>query len=136
MEQFTSYLPDRKAVVGDKWNKSMELTGAFSMSLATDYTLAEIKDGQARIDMAGQVKPVENPDLIEMGPMKIRQTMSGTQTGSLQVDSATGLLIRVDIKQDMKMKQEFVETPMPEINGKSQTLSMTGDTVITCKKTQ
>ena len=135
MEQFSSYLPDRKAVIGDKWNRSMELTGAFSMAITTDYTLAEVKDGQARIDMSGQVKPVENPDLIEMGPMKIRQTMSGSQTGSLLIDAAAGFLTRVDIKQDLKMKQVFVESPAPEITGKTQTLSVTGNTVITCKKT-
>ncbi|MFH1377764.1 MAG: DUF6263 family protein [Planctomycetota bacterium] len=132
MEQFTTYLPDKSVSVGDKWNKTDELTGVFSMSIRTAYTLAEIKDGQARVEISGQVKPVENPDLIEMGLMKIRQTVSGSQTGTMQIDVATGFLVRVDIKQDMKMKQEFVESPMPNLNGKTQTLSVKGDIVITC----
>lgn len=84
-------LPTDPVSIGDSWTDSTSMAG-MPMSLETTYTLSSRQDGVAMID----VKSVIGAEgaTMEMGPMEMHVDLSGEQTGTMEVDEATGWTIR------------------------------------------
>jgi hypothetical protein len=106
--QFSDMLmvfPNKEVKVGDTWTKSFTKSGKMQAKYTTDYTVKQIEgdhvtlDAKTRIESAGQ------------------GNLSGEQTGTLIIDSRTGLMVNGDFKQDITVKTQGVDV-MVEGKGK------------------
>ena len=82
--------PNKEVKVGDSWEKSFTKGGKIRAKFNTTYTVKEIEgdhvtlDAKTHIDSDGEMN------------------MKGEQTGTLIIDSKTGLMINGDFTQDIK----------------------------------
>lgn len=92
LEQSFNFYPDHVVKVGDSWN--METTipmNNMNFGIKTKNTLKKISTNEATIKAAGNIA-------MDMGVGKF----TGTQTGTMIVDTATGLPVTSDISQKIK----------------------------------
>ncbi len=83
--------PTDPVSIGDSWTDSTSMAG-MPISLETTYTLSGLQDGVAMIDVESVIGA--EGATMEMGPMVMRYDLSGEQTGTMEVDEATGWTIR------------------------------------------
>ena len=94
-EQLTRIYPPNAVKVGDSWNVENTMAVA-NMNSHTNmkYTLKEVKKNIATIAVEGDV---------EMTPgMGVEGKLSGTQAGTMQVDTKTGLTVSGETTQNIK----------------------------------
>jgi len=53
MDYFFSPFPDKPVKVGDSWDRSMNITAQFPMTINASYTLKDVRDGIATLDVKG-----------------------------------------------------------------------------------
>lgn len=103
MKSMTYYYPQQEKVkIGDSWAVTNEVAIA-GMALIIDskYTLLEVKDGLAKIQLASEID--SNPDAAGMDMMGFQMTfdLQGTQEGFLYVDESTSWLNRMELDQQL-----------------------------------
>ncbi|WP_223648435.1 DUF6263 family protein [Hymenobacter psoromatis] len=98
MEQSFNIYPNHAVQPGDTWTKVTSVTmGPMTMSATSTYKLNSISDGVAHIGVSSK--------LDGQGAV----SLAGTQTGTMDVDVATGLLA------DSQLKQTLTGTPAMKI---------------------
>jgi hypothetical protein len=117
MEQTFNYFPEAEVKEGDKWSTSYKLPGMMNMESTMNFELASIEEDQVVLNVTSDVN-LDSP--IEQNGFKMNVKMTGTQTGSMTIDTSDGWLRESDLTQkfDMKMKMnnpqsgEEMEIPM------------------------
>lgn len=122
MQTSFNFYPDKPVKPGDSWTKTSTMNmQIFTMSVDSKYTLKEIKGDLAIIDVNSNINmaPGNNP---EMKDIKIE--LSGSQTGTMEVETASGQVLSSNIQQKItgKMNAQGQEMPV-EMNSK---ISITG----------
>ena len=84
-DQAFNIFPNKPVRVGDTWEKQVNLAGSISMTIV--YTVKEISDKKAVLDVHSNIKSGGS---------------TGTQTGTMQVDLASGLVTSATIEQKME----------------------------------
>ncbi|OJW80953.1 MAG: hypothetical protein BGO69_19925 [Bacteroidetes bacterium 46-16] len=111
MQQAFYIYPDKPVKPGDTWNNSYSTSLGF-MDLNTDntYKLVSVKDGIAHIEMSSKITshPANTGEAKE-----IKMDLNGVQTGGLDVDVASGLLIGSVLSQQIKGTFDFRDTKAP-----------------------
>ena len=107
MEQALGFLPDEPVGKGDSWTHEVKVPGPLPIILITKYKVKGIRDGMVILDVSGAVKKNAEPGVIEMGPMKMQIELSGTQSGTMSLNQATGMV------RESALKQEFTGTMTP-----------------------
>jgi len=87
--------PDKAIKKGESWNSkiSTDLSGMKTL-IDTKYTLAKTGDGIADIDIASDL----DIEMSQIGSGKI----TGTQTGTMKIDTKTGVPVASDLVQKAK----------------------------------
>lgn len=99
MEQSMGYIPPHEVAVGESWSEEITIRSGFPMSMRNTYRLKEIREEMLRIAIDSKV--TSNPDSkIQMGPMEISYSLTGTQNGSFYIDRKNGWVISSELKQD------------------------------------
>ena len=98
----SAFLPGKPVAVGDEWNWDLAVTAPFPMDLKSRYRLAAIGAEVVRIEVRGTVAPGPGDGILEMGPMRMKVELEGTQSGWFEMDRATGWTLKGEIDQDMK----------------------------------
>ena len=89
MNQLFNIYPDHAVKPGESWNKNMTLSmGPATMKLASTYTLGSVQGGVAHLLVAGK--------LVADGI-----ALTGTQSGTMDLDVATGLVLSSKLKQTL-----------------------------------
>ena len=101
MEQMMGIYPDQPVGVGDSWSKKMVVTKGTPMVMNNTWTLKSRKDGVAFIDVQSTLEPNPDAGAMEMGAAKLRHRLAGTQQGSIEMDEATGWVLRSTVKQQL-----------------------------------
>ena len=83
--------PDKPVNQGDSWQRSYELTGNIPAQFSTTYTIKQIEDEQVTLEAKSLI-----------GPTREGADITGTQSGTLIVNSITGLVVRADFTQQME----------------------------------
>ncbi len=87
--------PDKPISIGDTWQRRTVMSNqAFPMIVDTIYTLKERKNGIAVIDIFAMIQPNREASPTEMGDMKLQYNISGSVTGSLEMQESTGWPVR------------------------------------------
>ena len=86
--------PDKPVTIGDTWQRKTTMNQGFPMIIDTIYTLKERKNGIAVIDVFAMIQTNKDVGPTEMGPMKLQYNMSGSVTGTMEMQESTGWPIR------------------------------------------
>ena len=92
---------DEPVVVGDMWYDTTSINVGFPVDIDVTYILKDRKDGIAFIDVISKMDMGEHDGkLVEVEGVKINMQMSGTQTGTVEVDETTGWMLRCKVDQN------------------------------------
>ncbi len=99
-------LPKEKVAIGSSWKRSTDKSVMnFNLHIDNNYTLKEVKGETAKVDIASEIKM----DKSQQG-----LSMSGSQSGSMEIDTNTGLATKSTLNQKLKgnMKVGDKTTPL------------------------
>lgn len=102
LSDLTVEFPEKSLRVGDTWEAEREVSGKTPMRIKAQYTLKEIKDGLAVLEMKGEIQP--NGEQVKV---------SGTMEGTLQLDVNTGWTRESRMSQNMQMTVNQGGTALP-----------------------
>ncbi|MBT3267511.1 hypothetical protein HN371_10180 [Candidatus Poribacteria bacterium] len=104
MSQAFVALPSHDIAVGESWTADATVIGILTR---TTMTLVAVEDGIATITVAGSMQV--DPDAGAPGgmPFVSYDALSGSQTGTYQLEVATGMLLRADITSDSTATMRF-----------------------------
>lgn len=91
IEQATGFYPEKPVGLGESWTNEINLSSGFPMQIISNYTLKSRQDGQATIDFTSQIKSDSSIGSMKMGPLTMVYNITGSQTGAILADEATGL---------------------------------------------
>ena len=112
-EMNTKWRPEFQVEVGETWHLHHSVSYGYPMTYHNNYTLREVKDGVAYIDVNSVMEPNSQAGPNWFGPTKLTQTLSGTQTGTIEVNMETGAAIRSTYHQDFSGTYDMeVDTTM------------------------
>ena len=94
MEKSMFVYSDKPVALGDSWQATALIKSVMPMVIENTLTLKDRKKGIAFLAVRSSVKPNPEGPPVVMGGMKIRYSISGEQTGTQEVDEATGWAIR------------------------------------------
>lgn len=111
-----AYLPNRPVKIGDSWEQTLETSvQQYPMTMQSTYTLSDRKDGIAIINVRSVLRSdnskMNKEELTKMGIDDM--SMSGTSTGVMQVNEATGWTEGMTMNQDIKMSVTAQGQKMP-----------------------
>jgi hypothetical protein len=101
MEKTMAMLPTEPVGVGDSWDRTMTVTTGLPSTIEDTWTLVDRKDGLATIEVKSTLKPNEDAPPMKMGPFSMKFGLSGTQTGTLKLDEATGWFVGGTFNQEL-----------------------------------
>ncbi len=112
MENVFNIYPDKPVKIGEQWKKTMNLNmQTITMKIDMTYTLKEINGDKALFDVVGKITSELGKDMKEMAGMKME--MSGTQSGNMEVEISTGMMISGKVQQVIKGKMTMAGQEMP-----------------------
>ncbi|MFX8696429.1 DUF6263 family protein, partial [Acinetobacter baumannii] len=77
-------LPDSAIYVGDSWSKDEVQESALPLNMHNTYTLKDVKDSVALLEMESDINVKGTSDNNYFG-MNVTQDLKGTQTGSFKI---------------------------------------------------
>lgn len=96
MEQMTDYFPEGDVEVGDKWEKTVNVSTVMPMKVTSNYVIKDIKDGIATVDVESKVEPGEGEAIMGM-----KVELNGSQKGTMEINTKNGIIVKSTINQDM-----------------------------------
>jgi hypothetical protein len=102
VERSMAIFPNKPVGVGDEWTSTMKLSRRFPMVLQNRFRVRERKEGRAVLDVTTAITPNPEARHMEMGPIRYDAALEGNQAGTLEVDEATGWIVRSQLKQAIK----------------------------------
>ena len=110
-------LPGAKVRPGDSWTRERLVLQPVPMHLKNRYTLKDVHDQIADLDIAGTITPSVTYHPADNAQRDVQVTIqSGHTLGNCQIDRRTGLPSQSRVRQDLKMRvrvpgeQEFLQT--------------------------
>lgn len=100
IEQSFGAFPDKAIKPGDSWTKTDKLSLDVSLAVTTIYTLKKVRDNRAIIALSAGIN-TEN-QVVSIGGNSTTTSMKGNQEGEIEVDIATGMLLKAEISIDIK----------------------------------
>ena len=92
---------DEPVAIGDMWYDMVSLDLGFPIDIDAAYILKNRKDGIAFIDVVSKMDMGDKDSkLIEIEGMKMNMQLSGTLTGTSEIDETTGWILRSKIEQN------------------------------------
>lgn len=115
MEQMTDFFPEGDVEVGDKWEKTVEVSSIVPMKINSTYVVKDIKDDIAIIDVESKIEPGKGEAIMGM---EIK--MDGTQKGTIEVNTKSGIIQKSTMDQDMSGSVGMMGMSFPmKIKGKN-----------------
>lgn len=107
--QTFNYIPEDKVKEGDKWSASFKLPLFNDNNTTMNYEVASIEKNSMNLNVNSNVN-LDSP--IEQNGMKINMKMTGTQTGTMAVDTNDGWVRSSNLNQkfDMNLKMKNPQT--------------------------
>lgn len=127
--QLTAFYPGRPVSPRDTWNSRLTIQSGFPMDVNNDYDLLSAEDGMASIRVESRILSVSDSGEIEVGPVEIRNEISGSQSGGIEVDLANGLPVRSKI--DMEFAGTVAVRGIPGREPQSWPIKADGSVVVT-----
>jgi hypothetical protein len=101
LANITAPFPGKPVAVGDSWTQKVTHTRGMPRITETTYTLAERSNGVATVKVNATMKPDPDAEPVKSGPMSMRHTVEGTETGTYKLDEATGFILEGEIEHNL-----------------------------------
>ena len=82
--------PDEPVAVGDSWRRKVVVAKGFPVVIDATYTLKARDAGVATVEVKATLSPNEAAGPVDLGTGKMSYDLKGEQSGSVQIDEATG----------------------------------------------
>lgn len=86
-----NFYPKQIVKIGDSWTRTDTVKGQMPMVVNNTYTLKERTNGMSIVTVSGTSKTLEGGGM-ELQGMKIGYDLSGTTSGTIEINDKTGLL--------------------------------------------
>ncbi len=107
LERFWYIFPNKEVKVGDSWEKLTESGGKMPAKYRSTYTVKEIEGDMVTLDEVSKIESKENEEIA----------LTGEITGTIVVDSRSGLVVTANQDMDMKASAKGMSF---DIKGKSR----------------
>lgn len=115
MEQMTNYFPEKDVEVGDTWENTVDNTAIIPMKIVSTYKVADISNGIAKLEIDSKISPGNGE-----GMMGMKMDINGTQKGTMEIDTKTGIIVKSNVEQTMDGNMSMMGMSFPmKISGKS-----------------
>jgi len=94
----TSY-PSHAVGIGDAWNQKITLTKGFPLTMSNTMTLRERRAGLAFIDIISTITFNQPAAGMAVGEARVHYDLKGQQQGTMEIDEATGMVVRLHLSQ-------------------------------------
>lgn len=111
MRAAVTTVPPRLGAVGDSWTCTNSVHGAFPLTQKATWTLRSRKDGIGTMDVTSEVAS-DSTSTNSVGAMSVRYAVNGRNTGTVEVEEATGWIIRSRIESELSGTATMEGTPM------------------------
>ena len=101
MEQMMAIYPDEPVAIGDSWSKRVVISKGTPMIMDNTWTLKSRGNGVAVLEVQSKVEPNPGAEAMEMGVAKVKQELRGAQSGTIELDEATGWTLRSTLNQKL-----------------------------------
>jgi hypothetical protein len=108
MEQMTNYFPDGDVEVGDTWENSASVNMFVSMKINSTYKVTDVNGNVAKLDVDSKITTGDGP-----GIMGMKMEIDGTQKGTMEIDTKSGLVVKSVTKQELDGKINMMGMSMP-----------------------
>jgi hypothetical protein len=95
-EQMFKLLPDKPLHEGDEWTVDAPIGTDLQLNTKNTYKVESIEDGVVKIISNADINLKDQTIVIENN--RVRSTLKGSQTGEIQIETATGMLISSSTK--------------------------------------
>lgn len=112
LDQFFSIFPDSAVHIGNTWKQSSIQAGDLPIVIHTTYKLKAVNKDVAVIVAEGKVANEQNASSV-MGYSNVKVKLDGTQTGFFEVHPATGMLLKAEIKSNIKGELNMMGREVP-----------------------
>ncbi|MFC3197048.1 DUF6263 family protein [Parapedobacter deserti] len=129
LNQITDIYPNRKVAIGDTWTKTFSgpIAGFMQSTAASNFSLSEISGDMATLDFDGQMSFSKLPGGGSNPMLQGAEiNLSGTQKGTLEVDTRSGMPLKTTMKQDVSGNIEVQGLQIP--------MTIVSDITVTGKK--
>ncbi len=103
--------PSGPVTVGDSWSREYVITTGFPIKVEDTYTLQERSGGVAYIEVKSGLTTSPDAPPMQMGQVSMAFDILGSQTGRLEMDEATGWIIRSSVEQSFSGTVSVVGVP-------------------------
>ena len=110
--------PEGALKIGDTWTVIIPSTSIAPLIIDTTYILKSYEDGIATIEAASTINTDPDQSEVDMGMYIMRYNLSGTQEGTIYVDTATGWTLSAAVTQTLSgemtmiMGEEEITVPL------------------------
>lgn len=101
--QVITIFPNKDVKVGDEWDKSFSIGGKIAAKYTTHFTVKQIDGDLVTLATKTKIEPTEGSESSEI---------NGDQTGTMLVDSKTGLVVNAEFDQNIKSSTSGVSVDM------------------------
>lgn len=109
MENLMQVYPDNPVAIGDSWSRTFTLTKGFPAILENVWTLKEVKNGRAIVSQLTKIKGMNLPEQKD-GPPAPKYKISGEQSGTFEIDMASGWVQKSLLNQKISGKIEVAKS--------------------------
>lgn len=108
-EQTFSYIPENKISEGDKWSTQIKMPSLMDSKVTMNFEVAGLSKGMLNLNVNSDVN-AQGP--VEQNGMKMDMNMTGTQSGTMAIDTNDGWARSSTLNQkfDMKLKLKNPQT--------------------------
>jgi len=115
IEQFSIYLPDKPVAINDNWDVATSLSSnGIDIINKMKLTLNQTANNVATIGLTGTLSTPEGGAVTKIQGMDAKVSVTGTQTGTVQLDMKTGWLVRSEVNQKSTQNIEVMGQTMPQ----------------------
>jgi len=125
-ERMSPYFPEKPVAIGDSWDITANInSNGVDIISKMKLTLTQVKDNIATMDCSGTLSTPEGGAVFQVQGMDATASITGDQTGTIQIDMKTGWIVRSELSQKFVQNIEVGGQPMQQ-NIESKTV-VTGD---------
>lgn len=117
--------PSGPVTVGDSWSSRNSVTTGFPITVDATYTLRERRAGMSFVDVVATVESTPGGEGMQMGGASLKFDLSGDQTGTLEIDEASGWVVSGTVLQEFSGQVE-VDAGQPAAQSMTFPISITG----------
>lgn len=99
--QTIAVCPDGPVGPGDTWHKKTSVSHGISVIIHETWTLKSRHNGVALLDLRSKVESNPNAPGFNVGIATVKSDLGGTRNGSVELDEATGCVLKSTIRQNL-----------------------------------